>query len=258
MVAGGNVSALPYFDFNVPRNVTTAVGQTAFLHCRVEQLGDKGVSWIRKRDLHILTAGILTYTSDARFQVIRPDKSDNWTLQIKFPQERDSGIYECQVNTEPKMSLAFRLNVIEAKARIMGPADLYVKTGSSVTLTCVISQGPHDLGTVFWYRGAAIIQQPVVLTEQTASAQPQPRVRIDIDWTDQLTSRLHISKARPADSGNYTCIPTIAEPASVNVHVINGEHPAAMQHGNKNSASVSISVHILVYSFTVFLIKRMR
>ncbi|PSN49511.1 hypothetical protein C0J52_18950 [Blattella germanica] len=71
------------------------------------------VSWIRKRDLHILTAGILTYTSDARFQVIRPDKSDNWTLQIKFPQERDSGIYECQVNTEPKMSLAFRLNVID-------------------------------------------------------------------------------------------------------------------------------------------------
>lgn len=27
------------------------------------------VSWIRKRDLHILTAGVLTYTSDERFQV---------------------------------------------------------------------------------------------------------------------------------------------------------------------------------------------
>ncbi|GLH07254.1 Lachesin [Gryllus bimaculatus] len=107
-----NASTYPYFDFNVPRNVTTAVGQTAFLHCRVEQLGDKGVSWIRKRDLHILTAGILTYTSDARFTVIRPDKSENWTLQIKFPQQRDAGIYECQVNTEPKMSLAFSLNVV--------------------------------------------------------------------------------------------------------------------------------------------------
>lgn len=45
-------------------------------------------------------------------QVIRPEKSENWTLQIKFPQERDAGIYECQVNTEPKMSLAFQLNVV--------------------------------------------------------------------------------------------------------------------------------------------------
>lgn len=27
------------------------------------------ISWIRKRDLHILTAGVLTYTSDERFQV---------------------------------------------------------------------------------------------------------------------------------------------------------------------------------------------
>lgn len=70
------------------------------------------MSWIRKRDLHILTAGVLTYTSDQRFQVIRPDRSGNWTLLIKFPQKRDTGIYECQVNTEPKMSLAFWLNVI--------------------------------------------------------------------------------------------------------------------------------------------------
>lgn len=44
--------------------------------------------------------------------MIRPEKSENWTLQIKFPQERDAGIYECQVNTEPKMSLAFQLNVV--------------------------------------------------------------------------------------------------------------------------------------------------
>jgi len=39
-----NISMHPYFDFDVPRNVTARVGQTAFLHCRVEQLGDKSVS----------------------------------------------------------------------------------------------------------------------------------------------------------------------------------------------------------------------
>lgn len=46
----------------------------------------------------------------------------------------------------------------EAKARILGPGDLHVKAGSSVTLICVINQGPHDLGTVFWYLGANILQ----------------------------------------------------------------------------------------------------
>ncbi|XP_036342499.1 zwei Ig domain protein zig-8-like, partial [Rhagoletis pomonella] len=70
------------------------------------------VSWIRKRDLHILTAGSTTYTSDQRFQVIRPENSGNWTLQIKYPQPRDSGIYECQINTEPKMSLSYTFSVI--------------------------------------------------------------------------------------------------------------------------------------------------
>lgn len=45
-------------------------------------------------------------------QVIRPESSEDWTLQIKFTTLRDSGIYECQVNTEPKISMAFRLNIV--------------------------------------------------------------------------------------------------------------------------------------------------
>jgi hypothetical protein len=32
--------------------------------------------------------------------------------------------------------------------------------------------------------------------------------------------------------------PPIPDPASVMVHVINGEHPAAMQHGNSSSNSI--------------------
>lgn len=42
-------------------------------------------------------------------------------------------------------------------------------------------------------------------------------------WTDGLTSRLHITSAHLSDSGNYSCVPTIAAPTSVNVHVINGK-----------------------------------
>ncbi|XP_041971842.1 zwei Ig domain protein zig-8-like isoform X2 [Aricia agestis] len=240
--------SFPYFEYNVPRNVTTVVGQPAFLHCRVEQLGDKAVSWIRKRDLHILTAGILTYTSDQRFQVIRPDKSENWTLQIKFPQERDAGIYECQVNTEPKMSLAFQLNVV-AKAKILGPVDLYVKAGSRLSLTCVMSQGPHDLGTVYWYKDSTLLEYKDIDQTEEEIAEKQ-RLRQKTEWTEQLTSHLTIEKVVPGDSGNYSCVPTLAESASVIVHVISGEHPAAMQHGNVNSASfctVSINLVFSLY-----------
>lgn len=70
------------------------------------------VSWIRKRDLHILTVGILTYTNDQRFQAMHSDGSDEWTLKITSPQVRDSGTYECQVSTEPKISQAYRLSVV--------------------------------------------------------------------------------------------------------------------------------------------------
>lgn len=38
-------NVLPYFDFDVQRNLTVTVGQTGFLHCRVERLGDKDVSF---------------------------------------------------------------------------------------------------------------------------------------------------------------------------------------------------------------------
>lgn len=70
------------------------------------------VSWIRKRDLHILTVGILTYTNDARFQSTHSDGSDEWTLKITSPLQTDNGTYECQVSTEPKISLAYELKVV--------------------------------------------------------------------------------------------------------------------------------------------------
>lgn len=56
--------------------------------------------------------GILTYTNDQRFQAMHQEGSDEWTLKISSPQQRDSGTYECQVSMEPKISQAFRLVVI--------------------------------------------------------------------------------------------------------------------------------------------------
>lgn len=66
-------------------------GKSAYLSCRVRNLANKTVSWIRHRDIHILTVGSYTYTSDQRFQATHHKENDEWTLQIKWAQKRDGG-----------------------------------------------------------------------------------------------------------------------------------------------------------------------
>ena len=56
------------------------------------------ISWVRLRDWHILTNGVITYTSDSRFAILHKEGTYDWVLQIKYVQERDAGVYECQVN----------------------------------------------------------------------------------------------------------------------------------------------------------------
>ncbi|CAO1394815.1 unnamed protein product [Diamesa hyperborea] len=226
--------SLPYFDNVTRRDIIATVGQSALLHCRVKNLGDRAVSWIRKRDLHILTVGILTYTNDQRFQSLHADSSDEWTLRITSPQPRDSGVYECQVSTEPKISLAFRLSIIVSRAKILGNTELYIKSGSDINLTCVALQAPSAPSFIYWYKGGRVVNYSQrggisVLTERSTK-----------------TSKLVISRATSSDSGNYTCSPSNSDAASVMVHVINGEHPAHLQHGNNSASSIHLTMLVLL------------
>lgn len=70
------------------------------------------VSWVRQKDLHIISAGPYVYTTDERFQPKHKEDSEEWFLEIKYVQQEDAGTYECQISTEPKKSLPFYLNVI--------------------------------------------------------------------------------------------------------------------------------------------------
>ncbi|KAG8222164.1 hypothetical protein J437_LFUL000745 [Ladona fulva] len=192
--------------------------------CAPSSSDSASVSWIRKRDLHILTVGILTYTNDQRFQSLHSDGSDEWTLKVSSPQVRDSGTYECQVSTEPKISMAFKLNVVGeytrrrntqgvrsflSKAKIQANSELYIKSGSDINLTCVVLQTPEPPSFIYWYHGGHVINYSqrggisVVTEKQTR------------------TSRLLISRAAANDSGNYTCAPSSSDSASVLVHVLN-------------------------------------
>ena len=80
------------------------------------------VAWIRHRDLHLLTVGNVTYTSDARFASNPPssayqnddggDALTSWSLQIRNVQPKDQGVYECQVGMTPHVSRFIHLAVV--------------------------------------------------------------------------------------------------------------------------------------------------
>ncbi|EAA01704.5 AGAP001201-PA, partial [Anopheles gambiae str. PEST] len=214
----------PYFDDVNSRNVTTVVDDTAVLKCRVKHKGDRTVSWMRKRDLHILTSNIYTYTGDQRFSVIHPPDSDDWDLKIEYAQQKDSGIYECQVNTEPKINLAVYLDVTDflstaARAKIIGSQEVHVKKGSTISLSCVVNVHASSISW-YVYHGSSIVDFDSA----------RGGISLETEKTEGGTSsRLMLTRATLRDSGNYTCVPTGAISASVQVHVLNGEHPAAMQ-----------------------------
>lgn len=99
------------------------------------------------------------------------------------------------------------------KIEILGDRDMYVKTGSTVAIRCVIKQSLEGPFYVFWYH-----EGDRVLNYQLAKIDIQTK-RIDQDTVSSLVIR----NARREDSGNYTCSPSNLDSASVQLHVLNGE-----------------------------------
>jgi hypothetical protein len=73
------------------------------------------VSWFRASDSQVLATGWTKFTGDRRFQVLPADRSHSWGLTIRNVTPSDTGLYLCQVNTEPKIGLPFHLSVTGEK-----------------------------------------------------------------------------------------------------------------------------------------------
>ncbi|KAH8242947.1 hypothetical protein KR032_003183 [Drosophila birchii] len=245
-------NAGPYFDQAFSKNVTALLGKTAYLNCRVKNLGNKTmllqVSWVRHRDIHLLTVGRYTYTSDQRFRAIHQPQTEDWMLQIKYPQHRDSGIYECQVSTTPHMSHYIHLNVVEPSTEIIGAPDLYIESGSTINLTCVILNSPEPPAYIFWNHNNAFPSHPQIINYDS----PRGGVSVVTNKGDTTTSFLLIKSARPSDSGHYQCNPSNAKPKSVTVHVLNGvSHSVSRGVPSSNAARGTSASSPLAHSLSV-------
>uniref|UniRef100_A0A336LUT6 CSON004926 protein n=1 Tax=Culicoides sonorensis TaxID=179676 RepID=A0A336LUT6_CULSO len=165
------------------------------------------ISWFRKKDKTLLTVGLSTYSSDDRFFVEHTRHLGNWALRIKNAREDDEGLYECQISSHPPQSIFIELRIVEAVAEIIEAPDLH------------INEGYHEDRMVNYDVDDGIT----------------------VSNTKLSSSVLTVRNATARHGGNYTCAPANARQASIYVHVLKGEKPAAMQHPDKTTSAATSS-----------------
>ncbi|KAL5289391.1 hypothetical protein ACFFRR_009496 [Megaselia abdita] len=237
-------------------NTTVQLGGTAFLVCKVSGVDRVGVnwnqiSWIRRRDWHILSSGAQLYTNDERFAILHTPGSNIWTLQIKFVQRRDHGMYECQVSTPTGVISHFvNLQVVVPEAFILGSGELHVDMGSTINLVCIIEKSPTPPQYVYWQKNDRLINYYDSRRDISIETTPGARTQ----------SRLIIREPQTTDSGNYTCSASNTEPASIYVYVSKGDNTAAISRKASSADRIAtILQSLLVPCFLVntFLFRRL-
>ncbi|XP_046438748.1 uncharacterized protein LOC124190212 isoform X4 [Daphnia pulex] len=179
------------FSGALETNVTASLGQTAFLRCRLKNSKHQ-VTWIRIRDWHILTSGLLTYTADARFRIKHTENTEasEWTLEIKFLQKRDEGTYYCQTPDPPQVIFWYHNGTLLKDGK-------YPEMGVG---------GPGG--------GSGLISSHLTLTPS------------------RTMSMLTIHEIQHIHSGNYTCRAPNAEPDTTQLFVTQRHEQAAVHRSS--------------------------
>uniref|UniRef100_A0A336LY99 CSON004974 protein n=1 Tax=Culicoides sonorensis TaxID=179676 RepID=A0A336LY99_CULSO len=227
----GSKKLLPTF-LKVPDTIEVLAGQTVILSCKVANLDDRMVLWMRAVDLTVLTVGDITFTQDRRISSEFPHGGENsWGLIIKNVQHTDAGRYECQINTEPKMKRYVNLVVKEHQqmdtpfygTQIFGSKEQVVKPHTSVTLTCKSivleskgidgSQNQYTSKSITWAKNDQLLNEKM----------SRGGVLIETEHNSPtVISKLTLAMVTGDDSGIYTC-KSSAGSDSIQLHVIEGK-----------------------------------
>lgn len=98
---------------------------------------------------------------------------------------------------------------------------MFVRAGSPLNLTCVISNSPELPAFVFWYHNERMINYDYDSREKGSIS-----LRKDTSAVDTVVSHLLIRSTKLNDSGNYSChfVGSSVEPAHIYVHVLQGKN----------------------------------
>ncbi|XP_047739604.1 uncharacterized protein LOC108671449 [Hyalella azteca] len=213
---------------------------------RVANLRGRSVSWIRQNDLQVLTTNAITFTTDKRFSVEGYNKGAAavWDLHLSDVTQADEGVYQCQVNTRPKIFHPVRLHVVEGRAHIAGPQEVYLHAGSRLLLTCWLLAPPHPPPLVWTHNST-------VLNDTTT------RGGLSLFMSHEgarASTRLSLQRVDARDAGNYTCHPRDLPAASVSVYVLLEKEPAAMHYDASTSLHQTSAPVLLLLLLTAPLV----
>jgi len=241
----------PFIDPSTPTNVTVIKGKSAMLACVVHHVEDSAVSWVRLRDINLLAINEVTNTKDKRIKAIHVPESDRWSLRIQDTQLSDDGPYECQV-TSRQVAKVVHLKVLDPQTEISGPPEVFLSKGSTLNLTCIIRNGPASQPFIIWTHNSKILKY---MSNEEGPNSAANEIVASNSGSGDLITRIVISETEVHHSGIYKCEPGAAPIASVQVHVLDGKLPAAMQ-----TAGVGTHLHfglfILVAIHGAFCVKK--
>ncbi|XP_050707730.1 neural cell adhesion molecule 1-like [Eriocheir sinensis] len=217
----------PEFQGQNNTEILAQVGGEATLSCYTYHLSDERVAWLKKDDDQLLTVGQEVYAAEQRFSVVHTNHDEAWELWVKDVALSDAGQYECQLTTNPTVSFFFTLVVTQAEAVVTGPGEVHIEEGSHLSLECQVKNAPVPPVYIFWYHNNTMVNYA-----------RQHHLQVD---HQNYTSTLVVARVRRTDAGTYSCQPHLAAPANVTVHVVTGERPAAMQHGDTHEEGSTVT-----------------
>ena len=229
-------------DPDFTKDAVGVVGKEVRLQCHVTNLGNRTVSWIRSRDLQLLTVGRFTYTPDRRFSAHHIPLTHFWQLRVRDVKLSDVGEYECQVSSTPPIGRAIKLRVAEPRTVIVGGPDMHVDSGSTINLTCIARFSPAPPPDLTWYHNDAVISYD----------SKRGGVSVVTEKGEFTTSQLLIQRARSSDSGVYRCVPSNTVEAKINLHILRGKNPDAWQTSKaaRNFHYLDLIILILLFPLT--------
>jgi len=175
-------------------------GNTARLHCAVDNLAGRLMSWKRGEGSQYISMGDTVMLQDSRVRVeLTPDSS---TLTIALLEPRDTGAYVCEVSSDPPIRQEHRVEIRSAASvSILDrpfSGEIIVNQGDTLRLDCQGEGDPEP--TIHWTRQNSLL--------------PNGQPRLD-------SKRLEYAAVTGRHAGIYVCSGNngFGQPSTEAVHV---------------------------------------